>query len=64
MKKLLFALGALALLAEPVAAMPVYVTTKDVSAGALNPTKVVTYAGAAHRSSRRTSRRVTRRHVY
>ena len=64
MKKLLFALGALALLAEPVAAMPIYVTTMDVSVGALQVTKAVTYAGAAHRSNRRTARRVTRRHVY
>jgi hypothetical protein len=61
MKKLLFALGAVALLAEPVAAMPVYVTHKDVSAGALEPTQVVTRAGVAHRSTRRTARRVYRR---
>jgi hypothetical protein len=61
MKMFLFALGALALLAEPVAAMPVYVTPKDVSVGALQPTQVVTRAGVAHRSTRRTSRRVSRR---
>jgi hypothetical protein len=63
MKTILFALGAFALLAEPVAAMPVYATAKDVTAGALHAEKAVTAAGAAHRSNRRTSRRVTRRHI-
>jgi hypothetical protein len=64
MKKFLFVLGALALLAEPVAAMPVYASHRDAAAVGLQPTKVVTYAGAAHRSSRRTARRVNRRHNY
>jgi hypothetical protein len=64
MKKFLFVLGALALLAEPVAAMPVYMSHRDAAAVGLQPTKVVTYAGAAHRSSRRTARRVNRRHNY
>ena len=39
-----------ALLAEPVAAMPVYVSHLDVAAVGLQPTKVVTYAGAARQS--------------
>ena len=50
MKKFLFVLGALALLAEPVAAMPVYVSHRDAAAVGLQPTKVVTYAGAARQS--------------
>jgi hypothetical protein len=37
---------------------------RDAAAAGLQPTKVVTYAGAAHRSSRRTARRVNRRHNY
>lgn len=63
MKKFLFALGAIALLAEPVAAMPISVSTQGAVVG-VQPEKTVTYAGAAHRSSRRTARRVNRRHGY
>ena len=60
MKKLLFALGALALLAEPVAAFPAAPALKEVAIG-VQPTKTVTSAGVAHRSTSRTSRRVIRR---
>jgi hypothetical protein len=62
MKKYLFAFAALALLAEPVAvsAAPVRMTTQDAIVG-VQPTRTVTAAGAAHRSTRRTARRVTRR---
>jgi hypothetical protein len=60
MKKLLFALGAIALLAEPVAAMPVHFSSQEPVVG-VQPEKTVTYAGAAHRSTRRTARRVNRR---
>jgi hypothetical protein len=60
MKKILFALGALALLAEPVAALPVLVSQEATVVG-VQPTKTVTAAGAAHRSTRRTARRVNRR---
>ena len=61
MKKFLFALGALALLAEPVSAMPVRMSQEQVVAG-VQPTQVVTRAGVAHRSTRRTARRVNRRY--
>lgn len=60
MKKFLFALGAIALLAEPLSAMPIRVSTQDAVVG-VQPTKTVTAAGAAHRSTRRTVRRVNRR---
>jgi hypothetical protein len=63
MKKILFALGAIALLAEPVSAMPIRVSQGDVIVG-VQPEQTVTYAGAAHRSTRRTARRVNRRHSY
>ncbi len=63
MKKFLFALGAIALLAEPVAAMPISMSTQDAVVG-VQPTKTVTRAGVAHRSTRRTARRVNRRHHY
>jgi hypothetical protein len=64
MKKFLFALGAIALLAEPVVAMPISVSTQDAAAIGVQPTKTVTRAGVAHRSTRRTARRVNRRHAY
>jgi hypothetical protein len=60
MKKFFFALGALALLAEPVAALPVLVSP-DAAVVGVQPTKTVTAVGAAHRSTRRTVRRVNRR---
>jgi hypothetical protein len=60
MKKFLFALGAFALLAEPVAALPVRVSQEAAIVG-VQPTQVVTRAGVAHRSTRRTVRRVNRR---
>lgn len=63
MKKFLFVLGAIALLVEPVAAMPISMSAGDATIG-VQPTKTVTRAGVAHRSSRRTSRRVNRRHGY
>ncbi|WP_374547815.1 hypothetical protein [Rhodoblastus sp.] len=63
MKKILFVLGALALLAEPVSAMPIRVSHDDAVVG-VQPTKTVTAAGVAHRSTRRTARRVNRRHGY
>lgn len=61
MKTILFALGALALLAEPVAALPLAPAPSALSIG-VQPEKTVTYAGAAHRSTRRTARRVNRRY--
>ncbi|MCI4678629.1 hypothetical protein K9U39_05200 [Rhodoblastus acidophilus] len=63
MKKFLFALGAIALLAEPVVAMPIQMSTQDAVVG-IQPTQTATRAGVAHRSTRRTSRRVNRRHGY
>lgn len=61
MKKFLFALGALALLAEPVSALPLRVSHQDAVVG-VQPTQTVTRAGVAHRSTRRTARRVNRRY--
>jgi hypothetical protein len=63
MKKILFALAAFVLLAEPVSALPVRMSHEDAVVG-VQPTQVVTRAGVAHRSTRRTARRVTRRHGY
>lgn len=63
MKKFLFILGAFALLAEPVSAMPVRISHDEAAVG-VQPTQVVTRAGVAHRSTRRTARRVNRRHAY
>jgi hypothetical protein len=63
MKKFLFALGVFALLAEPVSAMPVRMSHEDAAVG-VQATQVVTRAGVAHRSTRRTARRVNRRHTY
>jgi hypothetical protein len=61
MKKFLFVFGAIALLAEPVAAMPARISAQEAVVG-VQPTKtVVTAAGAANRSARRTTRRVYRR---
>lgn len=65
MKTFLFALGVVALLAEPTfagVAIPAP-SPADATVG-VAPTQVVTRAGVAHRSSRRTSRRVNRRHSY
>jgi len=64
MKTLLFALGAIALLAEPASATGVIRTAPADAAFGLQPTQIVTRAGVAHRSSRRTARRVNRRHSY
>ncbi|HUO54122.1 MAG TPA: hypothetical protein VMU18_05255 [Rhodoblastus sp.] len=65
MKKILFVFGALfgalALFAEPVAALPINVSHQDATIG-VQPTQTVTRAGVAHRSTRRTARRVNRRH--
>jgi len=64
MKKILFALGVMALLAEPAfAGVTIRVSAGDATVG-VAPTQVVTRAGVAHRSARRTSRRVNRRHAY
>ena len=63
MKKVLFVSVAIALLAEPVSAMPIRASHEDAIVG-VQPTQVVTRAGVAHRSARRTSRRVNRRHSY
>jgi hypothetical protein len=63
MKSFLFALGVIALLVEPASAGAAIMAPADAAVG-VGPTQVVTRAGVAHRSSRRTTRRVMRRHGY
>lgn len=58
MKKWLFALGAVALLAEPASALPVRVSDPVVG---VQPIQVVTRAGVAHHSTRRVARPRVRR---
>ncbi len=60
MKKWLFALGAVALLAEPVSALPVRVSHEEAVVG-VQPIQVVTRAGVAHHSTRRVARPRVRR---
>ena len=64
MKKFLFALGVMALLAEPASAAAVIRVSPADAAVGVQPTQIVTRAGVAHRSTRRTARRVNRRHSY
>ncbi|MGO9388957.1 hypothetical protein [Rhodoblastus sp.] len=61
MKKLLFAIAAIALLVEPVAAMPIRVL-QQTTVGAPTIEKAV-YVGTRG-SARRTVRRHVRRHTY
>ena len=64
MKTFLFALGVIALLAEPADAGAVIPMSPSDAAVGVAPTLVVTRAGVAHRSTRRTARRVNRRQSY
>ncbi|MCW2273371.1 hypothetical protein GJ654_05990 [Rhodoblastus acidophilus] len=61
MKKFLFAFGVIALLAEPASATGVIRMSPADAAIGVQPTQTVTRAGVAHRSTRRTTRRVDRR---
>ncbi|MCW2284556.1 hypothetical protein M2323_002443 [Rhodoblastus acidophilus] len=64
MKKFLFAFGVVALLVEPASAAGVILANPADAVVGVQPEQTVTRAGVAHRSSRRTARRVNRRHAY